>query len=448
MRLRDFQSEGAKWLSERKVALLADDMGMGKTIQTIIACHLVNAKRVLVICPAVGQINWKREFDNFYPKLDLIILSYDKARTTKPTSLGHFDVLILDEVHYLKSLDAKRTRSIYGKQGFVRYAKRTWALSGTPAPNHAGELWTLLFTFSATTLSYEQFVTRYCEYYNGPRGRTITGTKKERINELRGVLSKVMLRRNADILKLEPIIYEDVVVPAGIVDCDVESSFIQYVFPVDRTNELEALLNRERQMIKDITDKEGYGNQAMKVLEAMAPSISTLRRYVGLQKVQACADIIVEELKNNAYEKIVIFAIHRDVIEALRLRMAGAIPGKSGRRDFNFNPVTLYGGTPAEKRQINIDKFQKNPKCRVFIGNIQAAGTSITLTSANQVFFVEQSFVPGDNAQAAKRCHRIGQTKPVFVRVAGLADSYDERMSQMLKRKMRDLTDIFDKPLE
>lgn len=444
----EFQEFGAKWLSQRKVALLADEMGLGKTRQAIYACNIVDAQKILIICPAVGQTNWQREFEKHHKDygFGLTVLSYDKARATDPESLGHFDVLILDEVHYLKSLDAKRTRSIYGKKGFVRYAKRVFALSGTPCPNNASELWTLLYTFGATKLSFESFVERFCDYYEGPHGRQITGTKQKGIPELQQILSKIMLRRKADILNLEPIIYEDIVVPAGFVDIDIESSFVQYVFPINRENELQALLNKEKQMIKDITDKEGYGVQAMKVLEAMSPSISTLRRYVGLQKVEACADIIVEELKNNAYDKIVIFAIHRDVIENLRKRFSGYDRRIKGKQDFNFNPVTLYGGTPAEKRQVNIDKFQKNPKCRVFIGNIQAAGTSITLTAANQVFFCEQSFVPGDNAQAAKRCHRIGQTKPVFVRVAGLADSYDERMAQMLKRKMRELTDIFDKP--
>jgi SNF2 family DNA or RNA helicase len=152
----------------------------------------------------------------------------------------------------------------------------------------------------------------------------------------------------------------------------------------------------------------------------------------GIQKYPAVADIIEEELKSNAYEKIVIFAIHQTVIEGMRQRLR------------KFKPVTLYGLTPVEKRQRNIDKFMKEKSCRVFIGNIQACGTNITLTAAHHVAFVEQSWVPDDNAQAAMRVHRIGQTNPVFVRFFGLANSFDDRLSEILKRKTRDKTKILE----
>ena len=81
----------------------------------------------------------------------------------------------------------------------------------------------------------------------------------------------------------------------------------------------------------------------------------------------------------------------------------------------------------------------------MFIGQVTAAGTLITLTAANQVVFLESSWVPADNAQAAMRCHRIGQTRPVFVRVVGLAGSVDEQVQATLRRKIATLTQLFDK---
>ena len=102
--------------------------------------------------------------------------------------------------------------------------------------------------------------------------------------------------------------------------------------------------------------------------------------------------------------------------------------------------VTLYGGTNADTRQKNIDKFQNNPKCRVFIGNIQAAGTGITLTAAHEVAFIEADWVPANNAQAAMRCHRIGQTKPVRVRFFSCAGSVDEDVMNTLRRKAYELS--------
>lgn len=448
-----YQKEGIKWLAQQRFALLADEMGLGKSAQAVKACDLVKAERVLVICPAVARQNWIREFQKFSSVSRLltaitkksalasvknsqnsVVLSYDLAHSSLADLNGPWDCLILDEAHYLKSIDAKRTKAVLGKDGLIHKAKRTWALSGTPTPNHPAELWPLLYTFGVTKLRYEQFVDRYCTFYEAQHGRQITGARTGNIPELRQLISNVMLRRRKSevMQELPPIFYSDVVVEAGLVDIGIEASFAHYIFPVDKTKELFQELDQQRSLVKSMVDTAGLGKDGMAALAAMAQSVSTLRRYVGLQKVQPVVDMITEELETGAYEKVVLFAVHRDVIEGLRAKLS------------KFKPVTIYGGTDPERRTRNIDKFQNNPKCKIFIGNIQAAGTAITLTAAHNVIFVEQDWVPGNNAQAAMRCHRIGQKNTVFVRFVGLADSIDEKVAQVLKRKTRDITAIFD----
>jgi SNF2 family DNA or RNA helicase len=106
--------------------------------------------------------------------------------------------------------------------------------------------------------------------------------------------------------------------------------------------------------------------------------------------------------------------------------------------------IIRSGAIDPATRQRNVDNFMKNPKYKVFIGNIQAAGTAITLTSAHNIVFIEQDWVPGNNAQAAMRVHRIGQTKPVHVRVLYLPDTIDEKIARILKCKTRDLIALFD----
>ena len=91
-----------------------------------------------------------------------------------------------------------------------------------------------------------------------------------------------------------------------------------------------------------------------------------------------------------------------------------------------------------------IDRFQNDPRCRVFIGQITAAGTAVTLTATNQVLFAETSWSPGDLVQAAKRCHRIGQRRPVFVRILALSDSLDEAVSRVLAGKARMISQILN----
>lgn len=449
-----YQKFGADWLSSRKHALLADEMGLGKTAQVITAADISGLSKILVIAPAVARVNWLREFNQWsifprdfqilskmkdWPRAGRSVICSFEYASTHPERLRfgmekQWDLLVIDEVHFLKSVDAKRTQNVFGQNGIVHAAKRVWVLSGTPAPNHAGELWVILRVFGVTELSYDAFLKRYCNVFMFGNRLRISGTKKSAVPELRALLSKVMLRRRKmEVLKeLPPIHFTDIVVEPGFVDIDILPSFVDYLYPRDRRHELHEKLQKERATLEAVVDLEATGVDKIKMLEGMAASVSTLRRYSGIQKVQAVVDLVKSEIEAGLYEKIVIFAIHQDVIEGLRVGLT------------KYGAVTLYGGTPPEKRQRHIDKFQKTKKTRVFIGNIAAAGTNITLTAAHHVLFVEQDWVPGNNAQAAMRVHRIGQKESVTVRFVSLNNPMDERITQILKRKTKELAEIFD----
>lgn len=453
-KLYPYQEEGIQWLKSKRLALLADEPGLGKTVQAITAADFANAKRVLVLCPPVARPHWVCEFAKYSSNKrnfvmvtkrgqkicdsDSIVCSYDLALTIDPAILGSFDLLILDESHFLKSPKAQRTQKIYGKKGFIRYAQKTWALSGTPATNHYGELWTLLYTFGQVPQSYEGFLRKYCIVIDNGYGPQVIGNRKERTDELREILKKIMLRRRVEEvgLQLPTIKFDDLVVEPGIVDLDIDPFLLTWVYPHDRSEELKNELKRQSDLILAATGETGLGRDGMKILEGMAKSVTTLRMYTGMQKVAPIAELVSQELESGAYDKIVIFAVHQNVIEGLRKRLS------------RFGAVTLYGKTPSEKRESHIRRFHNDSKCKVFIGNILACGTSVTLTASNQVLFVEQDWVPGNNFQAAKRCHRIGQTKPVFIRCASILGSYDQRISQILKRKMRELSELFDKEIQ
>lgn len=475
-----FQITGIRFLVKRKCALLADDMGLGKTFQAIRAQDIIISRekiqytnRTLVLCPAIARYNWKAEFQRFSATLKDYILVFDRSSDTihqlkhmndpykgaischrwphgkvvicsydlvdvvnEVLAKQQWDFLILDESHFLKNPASKRTKAVFGPQGVVHRSTRIWALSGTPAPNNPAELWPMLYVFGVTTLGFKDFVRKYCNWYLGPRGELrITGANQGEIPGVKFMLQKIMMRRKKqDVMaSLPPIYFTDIVVPPGKVDLDITASFVQYVWPHPREHELHAQLEKERMMLENSVKVLGLRLNGLKMLQSIASSLSSLRRYTGLQKVETCAELVKLELIAEKYNKIVIFAIHRDVIENLRVALQ------------KFNPLTLYGGTPPDKRRRNIEKFQTYPRFRVFIANIQAAGTAISLTAADQVLFVEQDWVPGNNAQAAARCHRMGQKNTVFVRFAGLANSIDQKISQALKAKTRDLTSIFDK---
>jgi SWI/SNF-related matrix-associated actin-dependent regulator 1 of chromatin subfamily A len=451
-KLFPYQDQGAEFLSRKNYALLADEMGLGKTAQAILGLDRVSALIALVICPSVARINWLREFEMWseFPrryevmaaltdtpsKGVTVICSYDYATENfEKLAKIKWDALVLDEAHFLKSHEAKRAKAILGVSGIARSAQKIWLLSGTPAPNHPGELWIMLYTFGVTKLKYDDFIDRYCIVRNTSFGRKVVAANTANIPELRQLLSQIMLRRlKKDVMsQLPPISYGHVSVEAGPVDVEILPSFTQYFLPVDRRDELKLELERQANLLKSVeSNMRPEMNDKLATLAAISDSVSTLRRYIGLQKCRDAIEIINRELENNAYQKIVIFAIHRDVIETMR----------GGLR--KFKPVTLYGGTDPDKRQRNIDRFQRDPKCRVFIGNIHAAGIAITLTAAHHVTFIEQDWVPGNNAQAIMRCHRIGQENPVSVRFIVLDKTLDAKIGFILKRKTEQLTEIFD----
>lgn len=452
-KLYPFQEIGAAWLAPKRFALLADEMGLGKTVQVLEALDQVKAKKVLIVCPSVARVNWirhqdewsdvERKFKITYELKESIsldeslICSFDYvAENFESLNLCHeWDAIIVDEAHFLKSVDAKRAKAIIGKTGLIRHSKRMWLLSGTPAPNHAGELWIILYTSGQTKLKYDEFVAYFCTTKKTHFGVKITGTNEERIPELRKLLEPIMLRRlKKDVLKdLPPITYSHKYLEPGLVDFEVMPTFTKYFLPTDRRDELMKKISDEEAMLSTVMKGMKPDNtNALNMLTSIADSVSTLRRYIGLQKVDHAVAAVKHALLSKAFEKVVVFAIHQDVIECLRIGLK------------EFGAVSLYGGTPAHKKQLVIDKFTNNPKCQVFIGQVLSAGTAITLTAAHNVIFVEQDWVPGNNAQAVMRVHRIGQENSVAVRFYALKDSLDERIMLLLKQKTRQLTQIFD----
>lgn len=449
-----YQDVGAAWLASKRLAYLADEMGVGKTAQAIRALDLVNANRILVLTTAVARINWCREFERFgtrglrlAPVLSSstketapngFVTSYDLVQAPKLQErfAGRWDALICDEAHLVKSPYAARTRAVL--VDLAHRSDRVWCLSGTPAPNHAGELWPILRTFGATDLDYEAFVERYCVGYEYQRRFQITGSKN--IEELKTLMQPYLLRRRkTEVLKdLPPIMYADVVVEPGPVDFERWWPEVT-MYGQKALDEVVQKIAQQEAVIDSLLEFAGHGEQGMASLAALqgTPSIKgkvyDSRRYTGLQKVGAVVQMVTDEINAKAYDKIVLFAYHRDVIVDLYERFQKA----------GFKPVMLFGGTDPTNREKYIRRFQTNPACKVFIGNIKAAGTAITLTAAHRVGFVECSWVPGDNAQAAMRVHRIGQTTPVTVRFFALANSSDEKLQQVLRRKTRDLTRIF-----
>ena len=424
--LFDYQKTGTEFLADNPAAFLADEQGLGKTIQVIAACDKLGLKKVVVICPAIAKINWRREFEKWSSvEREIKVFSYDKMTQSKEVrnEIAKFepDVLVLDEAHYLKNRQAKRTRYIYGQfcrgDGLVRFADRVWLLSGTPIPNDVSDFWTHLKAIWQYPLNFTDYTLYFCKTWNGQFGLKVLGNKAERMGEFKTILSSIMLRRKSEnvLTELPPLWWQDSVIE---------------VQGWDDMKHIEG--DHERQAVELILQSALTQKDLSTELNDIAPHMASLRRLTALAKAKPVAAQLAGELKDNAYEKVVVFAYHRAALEALREGLA------------EFNPAYIVGGMKASERQEEIDRFQNDKDCRVFIGQITACSTAITLTAANQVVFAEMDWVPAVNAQASKRCHRIGQSKPVIVRSFALANSVDEIVARTLGRKAQMISEALD----
>jgi SWI/SNF-related matrix-associated actin-dependent regulator 1 of chromatin subfamily A len=429
MDLFPYQVEGAAFLARVKRGLLADEMGLGKSAQAIAACDELKAQRVLVIAPASLVENWRREFLRFQNISRYVaephrvtggrgplvnVTSYDRAaRDPEWLAVVDWDVLILDEAHYLKNPKSKRTKAIFGPKcdgdgGLVSRAAHVFCLTGTPTPNNPSELWPMLRAVMPDSIQrptgkpfpYWPFIERYCVTQDTGFGIKIVRGKN--LDELKGRIAPYILRRKKeDVLKdLPPIRFDTLALEGKLDTTGGDWDFLHNTLVLNGV--------------------EG--------LKSIAPHVAQLRRVTGMAKVSAAAEWISDFLEGGE-GKLVVFAHHRDVIAYL----AEAFPEAA---------VVTGDGAPAA-RQTAVDEFQRDPLTRVFIGQIQAAGTGLTLTAASDVLFVESSWTPSDNQQAAMRVHRIGQRNACLVRFAMLAGSIDEDIQRAVMRKTTDIARLF-----
>lgn len=432
LKLFEYQKIGARWLADNCFALLADRQRLGKTCQSIRAAELSHSERILVICKAVAVSQWESEFKKWWPEFKgaLTVMSYEAATAHELIYHLKWNLIIVDEAHYLKNPQAKRTQKVLGRQGLLHKTDKMWLLTGTPMPNHFGELWVLLYSFGATTLSYDAFIKRYCICADIGYGISIRGSKQDPalVDELRSMLKPVMLRRTEkDVaIQLPEKFHTTITVKPGKVD-------LNDVFP-----ELVAEMGLEA-LKKVLHDELGLYNSIVgstaselliETLKANAKSISTLRRFTAMQKIDPLVELIEDELENKAYNKVVIFCIHTAAVKTLMRKLK------------RFNPVCVVGGT--SKPDEVIKKFQ-DPKSnnQVFLGNIDAAGTSIELSIANHIYFLEEDWVPGKNHQAAMRCGGINQKLPMFVKSIYLENSVDLKVGQIINRKTQEQSLLF-----
>lgn len=462
---RPFQRAGIAEALQRQHVLIADEMGLGKTVQALGVLNSDDTVRtVLILCPSTLKMMWARMLQEWSVRpvyaavgstrkpgnvvtwgekerpgnvVFALILNYDIVPWWRDwlDTIG-WDMLICDEAHYLKSPESKRTRSIVG--GEVRYtrgtrhervtplqARRRLMLTGTPILNRPIELWPPLHYLDPDAWpDFWPFVNRYCGAYRDEYGWRFDGASH--LDELNDRLrASVMIRRmKRDVLKELPP-KERVVIP---LDANGASAKIReeheqlqaHTADVIRLQVIREVARRNR-----ANDEAAY-KAAVKALQdgyrIAFEHIARARHDLALMKVPKVIEHVTDLLEGGA-EKVVVFGHHNDVLDQI----------EEGLSD--YNPVHIDGRTSTTDRQGIADKFQNDPRVRVFIGGIHSAGEGLTLTAASTVVFAELDWTPARLSQAEDRCHRIGQLDSVLVQHVLYDGSLDARMAKKLLAK-------------
>ena len=389
------QKEAIEKLLENDKFILADDMGLGKTTSTVIASLESGAKKILVICPASLKINWQREIQNYtdrtisicegkkFEDSDFVIVNYDilknfhdiKENKNSIILNSKFDLVVIDEAHYISNPQAQRTKII---MDITKNIKKLWLLTGTPMTSRPMNYYNILKLIdSPVSQNWMAYAIRYCGGYQFRVGNkkiwNVTGASN--LEELRDRTSNQILRRlKTDVLNLP----DKIMTPVYL--------------------QLKSRLYEE--LMGQYYDWYTTRQEESKSLSIQFSKLTKVRQIIAEEKISSTIEIaenIIEQGK-----KVIIFSNFTE-------------PLKKIYEHFGKSAVYLDGTTSKPARQKAVDDFQENEKIKVFCGNIKAAGVGLTLTAAEACIMNDLSFVPSDHSQAEDRAYRYGQKNNVSI---------------------------------
>lgn len=454
------QLEGLMYGLENESFLLGDDQGLGKTKQIIdlALCRKVSEgmKHCLIICGINGtKYNWAKEVkihsredawvlgtrytkrspikiieggtkekledlnnipDQFFWITNIETLRGGSYREGKGKNAkyrfpvaeriqeliddGTIGMVAFDEAHKAKNPDSQQGRALLSID-----APHPIPMSGTFLLNNPLDLYLPLAWAGFETHSFYQYRNHYC-VFGGYGGKEVIGYKN--LDELRAMMSKVMLRRTkGDVLDLPPKVHVN-----------------EYV---EMTADQKKLYKEVREQIKDNIDK-------IKLHPDPMSEMLRLRQVTGYPGILSTAvtesakmdrmDEIVEEVASVG-EKCIVFSQWSTMTNVARKKLK------------RFNPAYITGEVKSEDRMAEIERFQNDPDCKVIVGTIGAMGTGLTLTAASTVIFLDEPWNRGIKDQAEDRAHRIGTRGTVRVVTLITVDSVDEGVYNLVQKKGR-----------
>lgn len=446
--LWDYQKATLDYLLKRKGGINGDQPGLGKTPTSIAYCNEREAQRVLVIVPASVRIQWGEQIkkfstipnvkvsvmlkvkDGIHPTANYQVISYDAARNPaiiKAIAKYRWNVMICDEAHKMKNIDALTTRAVLGNnrgeynhgdikmKAIAGYCDEHLALTGTLLLNRPSECYVLFRFFAWEAIDFMS-EDKFKERYNRQADLVTIEGKRFKLestsleHELQNRLRVNVLARHEkkDVLKfMKPPRY-------SIVRCEENST-------VKSALDAEGMLGISLDEIQTTKDFEILGH------------IAAVRRQMGIALAPQIADYARDFLEGSD-EKLVIFGWHIDVLSIFEEELS------------KFGTVRVDGGKSPAARQKAVDDFIEDDKVRVFIGNIQSAGTGLDGLQkvCSRCYLAEPDWVPAQNEQAVSRLDRFGQLSVVNAEIFVAPGSISEKILVRAIEKMNVIHHVLD----
>lgn len=344
---------------------------------TNLSCTILGEKVTKTGKTIIGSVadrvsHLKKTIDEFFIVTNIETIRSPEIVKAIIDGPNQIDMIVFDEAHKLKDSHSQAAKSMLK----LTKAKHKIALTGTLLLNNPLDAYVALRWIGQERSIQSNFKYFYTNY-GGQFGNQFLGYKN--IDFLKDTLSKCSLRRTKDLLNLP----EKTIITEYVEMEDRQKSFYENI----------------KKGIKDEVDKVRLSTANLLALvtrlrQATAcPSILT-SETIPSAKQDRCCDL-VEQIVSNG-EKVVVYSTYKQTIEELKSKLQ------------EYNPVLCIGGMKEEQIFANKEKFLNNPECKVFLATWQKGGTGITLTSANNVIFIDTPWTEGDFSQASDRIHRIG----------------------------------------
>jgi non-specific serine/threonine protein kinase len=438
--LRPYQQIGVRWLHLLTGlglgACLADDMGMGKTIQVLSLLLVLKrqgkGRPSLLVAPASLLANWASEVEQFAPSLELLIAHPSLMPASELKGLTHeslqdldlvvtsygsllripwlmesaWNLVVLDEAQAIKNPAAKQTRAVKRLN-----ARSRLALTGTPVENRLGDLWSIFDFINPGLLGsakqFTQFSKRLADRTHNPYGplrELVRPYILRRLKTDKTVISdlpeKTEVKAFCQLSRKQAVLYQDAV--------DELASRLSDAYGIARKGMVLSFLMRFKQICNHPSQWLGDG--------AWAEEESG--KWARLREI---AEVIAAR-----QEKMLVFTQFHEVTAPLASFLA-TIFGRPG--------LVLHGETEVKKRQQLVGRFQEDESVGFFVLSLKAGGSGLNLTAASHVVHFDRWWNPAVENQATDRAFRIGQKKNVLVHKFVCRGTVEEKIDQLIESK-------------